>query len=292
MGDIYEFQRIPFGLRNAPSTFQQCMHGVLEWQAAFSSPYIDDILIYSNSWADHIITHIKAVLGALSAAGLTANPAKCQWGAHALTYLGYEVGVGKIGVLEARVKAIREYKCPQTKEGLKAFLGTTGYYRRFVPEWLGHYMAALRKVAPNVLSWSIDIMLNAFNYLINALCSSHVLWLPRPGDQLVLHTDASTQGIGAVLSEDRDGVQCPLGYYSKRLLPAETNYAATELEYLAVFKAIAVHLVGCHFTVVTDHRALMSLLTSTKLNGRLMQWGSLVDELIIELYVLVKLALG
>ena len=66
--------------------------------ASFSSPYIDDILIYSNSWAEHI-THIKAVRGALSAAGLTANPAKCQWRAHALTYLGYEVGVGKIGVM-------------------------------------------------------------------------------------------------------------------------------------------------------------------------------------------------
>ena len=96
------------------------------------------------------------------------------------TYLGYEVGVGKIGVPETRVKAISEYKRPQTKKGLKAFLGTTGYYRRFVPEYTGRagpLYAALRKVSPNVLSWSIDI-LNAFNYQVNALCSSHVLWLP------------------------------------------------------------------------------------------------------------------
>ena len=71
-------------------------------------------------------------------------------------------------------------------------------------------------------------------------------------------------------------MQRPLGYYSKHLLPAETNHAATELECLAVFKAIdhfAVHLVGCHFTVVTDHRALASLLTSTKLNGKLKRWA-------------------
>ena len=94
-------------------------------------------------------------------------------------------------------------------------------------------------------------------------------------DKLVLHTDASHEGVGAVLSAERDREQRPLGYYSKRLLPAERNYAAT-LECLAVFKAIdhfAIHLVGCHFQVVTDHRALTSLLTSNKLNGRLMRWA-------------------
>ena len=110
----YSFKRMPFGLKNAPSTFQRCMDRVLEGQAGFSSPYIDDILIFSKSWSDHV-THIKAVLGALRMAGLTANSSKCQWGAHALTYLGYEVGVGKIAVPEARIKAIRDYKHPRTK---------------------------------------------------------------------------------------------------------------------------------------------------------------------------------
>ncbi len=195
---------------------------------------------------------------------LTANPAKCQWGAHSLTYLGYEVGKSKINIPEARIKAIHDYKRPNTKKGLKAFLGTTGYYRRFVPDCAGRagpLYNALRKVAPNT-------------YLISSPCSSNVLWLPRDGDEMVLHTDASTQGIGVVLSADRGGVQRPIGYFSKRLLPAETNYAATEC--LAVFKAVdhfAVHLVGGHFRVVTDHRALTSLLSSTKLNGKLMRWA-------------------
>ena len=110
----YSFKRMPFGLKNAPATFQRCMDRVLEGQAGFSSPYIDDILIFSKSWSDHV-THIKAVLGALRMAGLTANSSKYQWGAHALTYLGYEVGVGKIAVPEARIKAIRDYKHPRTK---------------------------------------------------------------------------------------------------------------------------------------------------------------------------------
>ena len=133
------------------------------------------------------------MLGALRKAGLTANPAKCQWGAHTLTYLGYEVGVGKLSIPEARIKAIQDYRRPSTKTGLKAFLGTTGYYRRFVPDYArkaGPLCHSLRKVAPNTLEWD-DNMGSAFTYLTSSLCSCNVLWLPCEGDDLVLHTDAS-----------------------------------------------------------------------------------------------------
>ena len=119
---------------------------------------------------------------------------------------------------------------------------------------------ALRKVAPNTLVW-VEVMVDAFQYLIDTLPFSHVLWLPQ--DRLVVHTDASYEGLGAVLSAERDGIQRPLGFYSKKLLPAERNYAATELECLAVYKSIdhfAIHLVHIHFEVVKDHQALMSLL--------------------------------
>ena len=273
----YAFTRMPFGLKNAPATFQRCIDQVLQGQASFSSTYIDDVLIFSKTWKEHVC-HIREVLGALGQAGLTANSAKCEWGAHAVTNLGYEVGLGKIRVPEARVKAIRDYKKPYTKKGLRAFLGTTGYYRRFVPDYAvraGLLYEALRNVAPNILEWN-EAMCDAFLYLVDTLCSSHVLWLPREGDHLIVHTDASYNGIGAVLSAERDGIQRPLGFYSKKLLPAERSYAATELECLAVYKPIdhfAIHLVGGHFEVITDHWALTLLLTSTKLNGRLMRWA-------------------
>ena len=98
--------------------------------------------------------HIRGVLGALGQAGMTANSAKCEWDANAPTYLGYEVGLGKIKVPEARVKAIRDYKRPCTKKGLRAFLGTTDYYQRFVPNYSRRAVSlydALRKVAPYTL---------------------------------------------------------------------------------------------------------------------------------------------
>ena len=116
-------------------------------------------------------------------------------------------------------------------------------------------------------------MTSSFTYLISTLCSSNTLWLPRKDNHFTLHTDALLQGLGAVLSVIRDGEERPIAYFSKRLLPAEENYSASELECLAVVKAIdhfAIHLLGKPFTVVTNHRALAALQTSNKLNGRLM----------------------
>ncbi len=108
------------------------------------------------------------------------------------------------------------------------------------------------------------------------LCDEHTLTLPRSGDKLILHTDASMLGLGAVLSVERKGEELPVAYFSKRLTAAEKNYIASELEYLAVVKAVdhyAIHLLGQEFTVITDHRALTALRDSHKLNGRLMTWA-------------------
>ena len=195
------------------------------------------------------VEHIRGVLGALGQAGMTENTAKCEWGANALTYLGYKVGLGKIKVPEARVKAIRDYKTPYTRKCLGVFLGTTGEYRRFVPDYAGRagpLYNALRKVAPNTLVWD-EVMVDAFQYLIDTLSSSHLLWLPREGDHLDVHTDVSFEDLGAVLSAERDGIHRPLGFYFKKFLPAERNYVATELECLAVYESIdhfTIHLVA------------------------------------------------
>ena len=119
-------------------------------------------------------------------------------------------------------------------------------------------------------------MCASFKHLISILCHEHTLTLHRNNDKLELHTDASTMGIGAVLSVIREDMEKPVAYYSKRLSAAEKNYTVSELECLAVVKAIdhfAIHLLGHFFTVVTDHRALVALQDSNRLNGRLMRWA-------------------
>ena len=124
-------------------------------------------------------------------------------------------------------------------------------------------------------------MSDSFVFLTNSLCSESVLCLPRESDVFTLYTDASYHGIGAVLSTVRDGEEQPIGYYSKQLSQAERSYTATEIECLAVVKSVsnfAIHLLGRPFSIVTDHRALTSLMSSSKLNIRLMRWALALQD--------------
>ena len=118
---------MPFGLRNAPATFQRYMDVALREQLGFCSTYIDDVIVYSCTFKQHL-EHIDAVLSALKAAGLTAKPEKCVWGARFLEYLDHELGLGKVVLIEARVKVLKDFKRLVKKRDIWAFLGTVSYY--------------------------------------------------------------------------------------------------------------------------------------------------------------------
>ena len=201
-----------------------------------------------------------------------------MWGAHSLEYLGHHVGMGKVRVPEVRVRAMKDYVRPTSQKGLRAFLGVAGYYRRFMPDfsrWVGPLFGALKKGSPVKIEWR-ESMSDAFVYLTNALSCEHTLTMPRENDQLLVQTDATKEGIGAVLSVISDNEECPVAYYSKQLSPAEKNDTVTELECLAVVRAIdyfAIHLLGRDFTLVTDHHALAALRSSGNFNGRLLRWA-------------------
>ena len=127
----YEFLRIPFGVKNAAAVFQEVMQALLSEHKTFSTPYMDDVIIFSNSWDDHI-DHIKTVLDTIRKAGLMANPTKCRWGGEYMEFLGHRVGGGCLSMPTHRVEALSRYSLPTTKKGLRAFLGSIGFYRRYV----------------------------------------------------------------------------------------------------------------------------------------------------------------
>ena len=228
------------------------------------------------------MAHIKCVLDRLRKAGLTAKPAKCQWGSASLTFLGYTVGRGMVYTPDHRVEAIRNHVRPVTKKDVKSFLGTTGYYRKFIPNYIHNCIEltnVTRKSAPNVVCWS-TAMNNEFYYLCHTLSQVSSLTIPTPKDTFILQTDASTKGIAGILNVLREGKELPVGFYSKKLHPAEARYSATEIECLAIIRSIqhfGVYLVGKPFTVETDHKALTHLHSSTHLNGRLMRWALLMQ---------------
>ena len=232
-------------------------------------------VIFSNNWDKHLI-HIDIVLNRFQQHGLTVKPSKCQWGSTSIEFLGHVAGDGHISVPDCRVQAIRDYKKPVNQRDLRSFLGIIGYYRHFIKDYAQHSIHltnATRKSVPVELVWS-DEMYNEFLYLCNVLADTCSLIVPQDSDTYVLQTDASVKGISGILSVIRDK-ELPVEFYSRKLTAAEQNYAATELEGLAVVAAILqfeVYLIGRHFVVQTDHRALTFLDSAKHLNPRLTRW--------------------
>ena len=131
---LYQFKVMPFGLNGAPATFQRLMDGVVHGISGFTAAYLDDLVIFSQSWEEHVV-HVRKVLGRLREAGLTAKPEKCQMGMRKCAYLGYVVGGGEVRPQEGKVEAVRRCEVPRTKKDVRMFLGLSGYYRRFIPHY-------------------------------------------------------------------------------------------------------------------------------------------------------------
>ena len=272
----FEFTRMPFGLKNAPAIFQRLMEVVLRDCYECSAPYIDDIIVFSENGEEHI-QHLRCVLEALRKFGLTIKEEKCQWGREKVEYLGHVIGGGVLAVPAHRAAAMADYVQPTTKKQLRSFLGAAGYYRQFV-EGYAKMSAVLTpltaKAAPSVVCWTAE-GLEAFTRIKVSLVNVCCLTIPTQEDEFTLHCDASGVGIGATLNVERDGRTLPVAFYSKQLQGAQHFYSATELEGLAVFKSVhyfSHYLYGCRFKVITDHKALVSLLHSRILNRRLHGW--------------------
>ncbi len=269
----FRFCKLPFGLKNAPAYFQGAMEKALRMCLEVCSVYIDDILVYSRDPKDHI-GDLRKVLVALRKAGLTARPEKCEWGRKFLTYLGHRIGGGRVAVPEDRVTAMSDYKRPRTQRDMRAFLGAVGYYRRFIQNFASHSSVLTPSTStksPKVIQWT-PAMDEAFMSLRSKLCNHVILTVPNVCDCFRVQTDASYLGLGAVLNVIRDNEELPIGFFSRQLRGAEKRYSATELEALGVVEALKhwTHLLyGQKFTVVTDHKALCYLMTSSRLNKRL-----------------------
>ena len=282
----FEFTRMPFGVRNAPAVFQELMQSILHNTNGYAMAYMDDVIIYSTSWDEHL-THVRAVLDRLKQANLTINPSKCVWGGSSMTFLGHEVGAGKMSLPAHRVEALKGYKRPSTKRGLRAFLGSVSFYRRYAKQ-LAAQTAVLTpytgKQAPSKIVWDEEGE-RAFNHIISIMAHTTSLCIPLPHDTFSLVTDASGLGIGGVLQVLRDGEWQAAAYYSRQLKGPEQRYSATEMEALAMLETINhfnYYLYGRSFRVYTDHKPLLQLLTSEHLNPRLRRFAYKLQHWLLE----------
>ncbi len=283
----FRFVRMPFGLTNAPAVFQRLMEGVLVDCEDFSKVYIDDILVVSKSWEEHL-GHLRKLLEVLRQAGLTCRRGKCSFGRRRLEFLGHQVGDSVISVPEARVKSIRDHPLPKSRKQLRAFLGLVNFYRRFIRgfhRWsalLTHHTSSL---SAGTVSWT-EPMLEAFHALCVQLCDSVCLYVPCNSDVFVLECDASSTGVGAVLSVKREGNCLPVAFFSRQLKGSQSRYSAQELEGLAVYEAIrhfSYFLYGRKFSVITDHKGLLSLRSGKQENRRILNWALKLCEFDFEM---------
>ncbi|MBN3289911.1 POL2 protein, partial [Polypterus senegalus] len=272
----WQYKVLPFGLHGAPATFQRLVDRVLTPHQSYSAAYLDDVVIYSGTWEEHLL-QVAAVLRTLAKAGLRINPRKCFFGLKEAKYLGYLVGQGQVRPQSSKVKDILEWPRPSTKKQVQAFLGLAGYYRRFVPrfsERAAPLTDLTKKGAPLYVVWT-DKAEHAFSDLKKALTSAPVLRTPDFGLPFILQTDASDTGLGAVLSQSVDGVEHPVMYLSRKLMDRETRYAAVEREALAIKWAVThlrYYLLGREFALVTDHAALQWMSLHKESNPRVTRW--------------------
>ena len=275
---LFQFKVMPFGLHGAPSTFQRMMDQLLKGAEHFAAAYLDDVIIFSQSWGDHL-QQVREVLRRLRKAGLTARPKKCHFGTSTCVYLGHVVGHGEVRPEQCKVQVVQTFPTPQTKQQVRAFLGLTGYYRKFVPHF--STLAApltdlIKKNAPNCVQWTESCEV-AFQQLKDHLCSEPVLTSPDFARPFILQTDASDRGVGAVLSQvGGEGDEHPIAYFSRKLLPREEKYSTIEKECLAIklgIQAFHVYLAGRPFIVQTDHRSLQWMDQNKHMNSRLTRWS-------------------
>ena len=258
----YEFRVMPFGLVGASATFQRLMNELFGDLHGKVAAYMDDLAIYSTTWEDHI-ANLRETLKRLAEAGLQIKLEKCQFEMTSCDYLGHRIGHRGLQPNEAKVSAIQAFKVPKRKKDLRAFLGLTGYYRRFVPRY-ADIAAPLTnltgKLFPEKLKWEEQHQA-AYSSLKEYLKDDTVVMGPDYSTPFLLQTDASEVDIGAVLSQlDEQKQDRPVAYFSRKLKRAERNYATVERECLAIvggIKHFEVYLTGVPITVVTDHGSRM-----------------------------------
>ncbi|BHF77518.1 hypothetical protein SprV_0602062500 [Sparganum proliferum] len=255
---LFEFIRMPFGLRNAAQTFQRFIDHILRG-LPFVYAYIDDLLVASRNEEEHK-EHLALVFDHLDKFGVVINPSKCVLGVSSLEFLGHQVDSEGLRPLSSKVDAVRNFPPPTSKRQLQRFLGMVNFYRRFLPNCADHMLPLTNMLSgPKGPLKLTGEALTAFERIKNSLADATLLTHPAPEAQLSLMLDASTVAVGAVLKQHLAGSTQPLAFFSKKLLPAETRYSNFGRELLAIYLAVKHfrHLLeGREFTIFTDHKPL------------------------------------
>jgi RNase H-like domain found in reverse transcriptase/Reverse transcriptase (RNA-dependent DNA polymerase) len=317
---LYEWLVMPFGLTNAPATFQRTMQLVLEELFYTIAPvYIDDIIVHSKTFEEHI-KDLEKVFKKIRKANLKLGPDKCKFCFNEIKFLGHIVGKDGIKTDLAKIEKVKNYPRPMNITQLRGFLGLAKYYRKFIKDF-AKIAKPLNDLTKGFKSKPLEIrdgikmkrkkteneknrkdekftdnwgkkQEEAFEILKEKLINSPVLIYPNFEKEFILYTDASRIALGAVLhQEGEDNKEHVIAYENKTLNKAEQNYSITELECLAVVWAVEkfdYYLEGNKFKIITDHIALKWLFNKAIPKGRIGRWIARLQPYICNMEIIHK----
>ncbi|GBM06797.1 Retrovirus-related Pol polyprotein from transposon 297 [Araneus ventricosus] len=278
---LWQFKVMPFGLCNTPATFERLMETVLRGLSSEAClVYLDDIIIVGRTFEEHL-NNLRKVFQRLQKANLKLNPKKCRFFQREVAYLGHVISAEGVKTDPEKIKAVVDWPRRDKIHDLRSFLGLCTYYRRFVKIFstIARPPHKLTEAKSN-FNWT-DECEKSFNSLKQALTSSPILTYPRTDKDFILDTDASNEGIGAVLSQNTGNEERVTAYFSKSLGKPERNYCVTRKELLAIVKSIEHfhhYLYGRKFLLRTDHASLRRLLNFKEPEGQIARWIQRLQE--------------
>ena len=277
----YEFIRMPFGLKNAPATFQRMMIIVLDGLLGHKCfVYLDDIIVIGRDLDEHL-RNLEEVLDRLTKFNLKIQLDKCEFLKRETEFLGHVITPDGVKPNPEKIKEIINWEIPKTAKQIKQFLGFTSYYRRFIKNYadiVKPLTKCLKKDTP--LNHDAPDFIKACVTLKNIIASDQVLAYPDFNKPFIVTTDASDYAIGAVISQIQNAVERPIAFASRTLSDTELRWSTTEKEALAIIWAtrkFKPYLYGTKFTLITDHMPLTFIKTSTK-NSKILRWRLELEE--------------
>lgn len=288
-GAKYEFTRMPFGLKNAPSIFQRTVDDMLRpYIGKFAYVYMDDVIIFSKTREEHL-QHITQIIEVFTKGHMRISTEKSFFFHQEIEYLGQVISHGRITVAPTKIQAIQDFKQPQTLRQLRSFLGMAGTYRKYIRGYAAitkpltillrsEYGQISSRSSPKTPLTFDNNAEKAFMDIKEKLQENIELFQPDFCKPFELTTDASNHAIGAVLSQQNH----PITFISRTLTKTEEKYATNEKELLAIvwaLKTLRNYLYGItSFTIYTDHQPLTSAITEKNSNLKLKRWKTFIEE--------------
>lgn len=273
---LFHFNVLPFGLHNAPATWQRLVDSVLGMDLEpYVFVYLDDVIVVTQTFEKHLEI-LEEIFKRLTEANLTLNKDKCHFCKKELRYLGYVVDEKGLRVDPEKVSAILELPVPRSVKEVRQFCGTASWYRRFISDFASRLYPLTSMLRKNKhFKWTEEAQ-KAFDDIRQSLVQAPILSWPDFSKQFTISCDASNVGIGAVLSQSSDFGEKVIAYASRTLGKTEQKFSTTERECLAVIWSIEKfrpYVEGTHFEVITDHHSLLWLHNLRDPQGRLARWS-------------------